>query len=1014
MTKSTTAQNIFRSIHEGKWLSIEYKNKEENITRYWIAIHQIDMRYKGLRVEGFHLGDHTVMSLYIYVDSILSSAVVEGSYYEAPRALVEDLDGHPEKYEPLFGHAANLKILNYLVDCNRLDTQPYQCDYSLVSCLDKDRLSKNGCFLTEEQFSAIVSRFQEEAADKRAQTNYRLKQLCMNVLSVPVRGTKRGNGQESLYVLAYRRLYLDVKKRMLKPAEDITICREFTIDGEKQSIRKFLEPCDFSLLDEFEKNQEEIKDRITESNREINGVDDRPYIIALASDVKVDLNTEYGAILKMFEEDAVTEPVKAFFGKMTGRPVRKKDYPLALLKRQANLDQLLAIHNAMKYPITYVQGPPGTGKSYTIVNTIVTAFFNEKTVLLSSYNNHPLDTVVESLKTIEYHSGKMIPFPVLRLGNEKVTKKSLKEIRELYENAKKWNVYESTLDKNRGDKIQRTQQLTALLKKHEEILALREQKESIESLLKVNRHLTFQTDLQGRQLAAVEKRLREIGRVTDEEALSLLTDDEQSFRTYLNFTSVKYIKRLGEPKNEELLKIIYMDEEKAKLEAFNAYLSKTENVKKLLRIFPVVATTCISAHRLGGPEACFDMTIIDEASQCNLALSLVPILRGKNLMLVGDPQQLSPVILLDAKDNEALRKRYLVSEEYDYRKNSIYKTFLACDAVSDEILLRHHYRCDRRIINFNNIKYYNSRLNIESRTQSPTPLLMVDVGENHSDFKNTSPREAEEIVEYVKHHRDKEIGIITPFANQKEYIGQLLKENDLEHATCGTVHAFQGDEKDVILFSLALTDRTTDRTYQWLKNNQELINVATSRAKEQLVILGSGKNLERLHREGERDDVYELVEYVKTNGQYRVTPQTPASRALGIRPYSTETEEEFLKSLNLALDNVLNNNGRCSVKKEVAISQVFQENITDSGLFYTGRFDFVIYEHQYGGRQMPILAVELDGKEHMTQESVRKRDEQKKKICREHGFELIRVENSYARRYYYIKQILESYFKGVR
>lgn len=63
---------------------------------------------------------------------------------------------------------------------------------------------------------------------------------------------------------------------------------------------------------------------------------------------------------------------------------------------------------------------------------------------------------------------------------------------------------------------------------------------------------------------------------------------------------------------------------------------------------------------------------------------------------------------------------------------------------------------------------------------------------------------------------------------------------------------------------------------------------------------------------------------------------------------------------------------------------------------------------------MSLLAVELDGKEHMTQETVRKRDEKKKKICREHGFKLIRVENSCARRYYYIKQILEKYFTGAR
>lgn len=96
------------------------------------------------------------------------------------------------------------------------------------------------------------------------------------------------------------------------------------------------------------------------------------------------------------------------------------------------------------------------------------------------------------------------------------------------------------------------------------------------------------------------------------------------------------------------------------------------------------------------------MTIMDEASQCNVAISLVPIIRGEKLMLVGDPQQLNPVILLGELINRKLRRRYHVAEEYDYRKNSIYKTYLACDAVSDEVLLRSHYRCNREIIGFNN------------------------------------------------------------------------------------------------------------------------------------------------------------------------------------------------------------------------------------------------------------------------------------------------------------------------
>ena len=146
--------------------------------------------------------------------------------------------------------------------------------------------------------------------------------------------------------------------------------------------------------------------------------------------------------------------------------------------------------------------------------------------------------------------------------------------------------------------------------------------------------------------------------------------------------------------------------------AFAKYLGKTENVKKLQDIFPIMITTCISAHRLGEPEPMFDMVIMDEASQCNTAVSLVPVIRGENLMLVGDPQQLNPVILLEELPNQRLRKKYHVAEEYDYRKNSIYKTFLACDAVSDEVLLRSHYRCNEKIIQFNNQKYYNSRLNI--------------------------------------------------------------------------------------------------------------------------------------------------------------------------------------------------------------------------------------------------------------------------------------------------------------
>ena len=120
-------------------------------------------------------------------------------------------------------------------------------------------------------------------------------------------------------------------------------------------------------------------------------------------------------------------------------------------------------------------------------------------------------------------------------------------------------------------------------------------------------------------------------------------------------------------------------------------------------------------------------------------MSLVPILRGASLMLVGDPQQLSPVILLDPADNRTLRRRYGVTQEYDYIENSIYKCFLACDAVSDETLLSYHYRCSPKIIEFNNRKYYNHKLHIASRETDPTPLVYVDVPNDTTDEKNTAP-----------------------------------------------------------------------------------------------------------------------------------------------------------------------------------------------------------------------------------------------------------------------------------
>ena len=1013
-------RDIFRAIHEGKWMSIEYHNREDQITKYWIGIRDLDVHSRTLSVDGLHLRQYTVESYdRIRIDAIQSSRIIEGSYCPVNEKLVQDIYLNPHKYTALFDNTANLKILGYLEMCNRLDCVPYKSDFSLVRYLDHDTIKGEVYQLSPEQFREIVKNFQYQSeSDGREDGRLQIRQLAMNVLSIHM--------AKGLYVLAYRKLHLDVKQRALKPEEEITICTEFGIKEErgrrpvelvtKQSIRRFLDGDEYELLADFEANQERIKDCIMRRMpRGSCNVDDMPYIIGLEADIALDLHKEYQAVMKLYQKKEVPVPIRAFFGDLLERPRRTAAYPIALINRNINMDQLLAIHNAMKYPVAYIQGPPGTGKTNTIINTIVTAFFNERTVLFASYNNHPINGVYEKLSTIEYN-GKTIPFPILRLGNQEKVKEALLTIRRLYREVQNVKVFEDTLDRNKDDRKKRARRLSELLRRYEELLDLREREETIDRVLEYEEKkgallqtMAFEQDLKVRQRGQLRRKIEVTGEVSEAEALSLLDDNIEDLKKYLYYISAGYIKKIGQQKNADLLEILEMEEDGKQLEAFGRYLGKKENIFKLQKIFPIIATTCISAHRLGEPEPMFDMVIMDEASQCNIAVSLVPILRGTSLMLVGDPQQLNPVILLDELTNNKLRKRYTVSDEYDYRKNSIYKTYLACDAVSDETLLHNHYRCHKNIIGFNNRKYYHSKLSILSESREEQPLVYLDMQDTFSELKNTAPAEAGEIARYAALNRDKNIGVITPFVNQKKLIEEALARAKVDNVTCGTVHAFQGDEKDVILFSTAITEQTQAGTYEWLKNNKELINVATSRARDKLIVLSSRRHLERLHQKEGEDDLYELAQYVWSNGTSAVTPKQTASRALGVKPFSSATEEAFLENLNHALGNIWLTQSRYTVHKEVAIAHVFQGNECCNDLFYNGRFDFVVYE-KHGTTELPILAIELDGKEHFEDEVVQNRDRKKKAICDEHDLQLIRVENSYARRYQHIKEILINFF----
>ena len=359
--------------------------------------------------------------------------------------------------------------------CNRLDTTPYITDYELIHYLDGDRISSGEYQLTDQQFREVIANFQIQLGRaKRQNGKLQIKKLALNVLSIH---TKNG-----LYVLAYRNLNFDVKNRRFVPDEDITVCTQFTIEGQQQSIRRFLDADDYDLLENFERNLEQIKDAITERGGSASIVDDMPYVIGLGMDVVLNLHDEYKAIMDMFDKQEVSVPICAFFGDLLEKPRRTKAYPIALINQNINLDQLLAINNAMKYPLAYIQGPPGTGKTNTILNTIVTAFFNNQTVLFASYNNVPIDNVFDKLTSLEYR-GRTIPFPVLRLGNMEKVQNAIQYINRLRMQVRDIQIFSSTLDKRKDDRIDRAKRLSAKLKEYEEILDLKERKETLTQVM---------------------------------------------------------------------------------------------------------------------------------------------------------------------------------------------------------------------------------------------------------------------------------------------------------------------------------------------------------------------------------------------------------------------------------------------------------------------------------------------------------------------------------------------------
>ena len=154
----------------------------------------------------------------------------------------------------------------------------------------------------------------------------------------------------------------------------------------------------------------------------------RPEIVVLGY-AQIDISDIYDEINSEHSKKEMQIPLKAFFQNLSllDRKNRKEPY-IVLYDNNVNIDQLRTIYNSLKYPITYVQGPPGTGKTQTILNIVVNCLVNNKTLLITSNNNIPIDGIKEKLFLGKYKN-KEILFPIIRLGNNKLVAEALKKIK---------------------------------------------------------------------------------------------------------------------------------------------------------------------------------------------------------------------------------------------------------------------------------------------------------------------------------------------------------------------------------------------------------------------------------------------------------------------------------------------------------------------------------------------------------------------------------------------------------
>ncbi|MDE6152041.1 MAG: DNA2/NAM7 family helicase, partial [Prevotella sp.] len=566
-----------------------------------------------------------------------------------------------------------------------------------------------------------------------------------------------------------------------------------------------------------------------------------------------------------------------------------------------NASQKRAVAAAFEYQVSVVQGPPGTGKTQTILNIIANIVRNEKTVLVVSNNNSAITNVQEKLEKYG------LAFIMAPLGSKENKALFLCQQTVIPTEVSSWpcsmwdgiKTLHDTLKSL--DKVYVLQNEDAILRQEQQNVDLEwkhfcmdngiDEHTPLErrtrSSLIISLWLHYQSKAAGTLIVpnglwskmieglkslwihiVCRYRLRLRNRY-DQADMKLLIIELQTLY-YLNRRAeieerLSTIKQELSTYNADLLTKTLTDTSMTLLKAsLHSRYDKKESIffqdtkdmkthgKEFLKRYPVVLSTTFSARSCLFGDTPYDYIIMDEASQVSVETGALALTCAKNAVIVGDTLQLSNVVTAEDRAKlTAIMEQHHIPKGYDCAKNSFLESIRTVIKNVPETMLREHYRCHPRIINFCNQKFYGGNLLIMTRDHGEEDVLCAYFTRkgNHATGQYNQ-REIdvvrEEVLPSLTGYED--IGIVTPYKNQVNQFHCQMEELD-----AATIHKFQGREKDAIIMSVV------DNQITPFADDANLLNVAVSRAKKKLCLVMTGNEQER------HGNIMDLLDYIHYN-----------------------------------------------------------------------------------------------------------------------------------------------------